>query len=75
MTIIPLHRPAPAADHLDRLPALWNTSSSNPAVIARQNLAAERTAFQVEHSPGYAAELAELQDWISSYEVPLKEDA
>lgn len=73
MNIIPIRRPT--GGHLDRVGGLENTDSRNPAVIARQKLAAERTAFQVEHSPGYAAELAELQDWISSYEVPLKEDA
>lgn len=73
MTIIPLRRPA--GNHLDALPALWNTSSSNPDVKARQQRAAERTAFRVEHSPGYAAELARLQDWIGSYEIPTKEDA
>ena len=74
MTIIPL-RQAPAESSLDRLPALWSTAPSNPDVKARQKLAAERTAFRVEHSPGYAAELARLQDWIGSYEIPTKEDA
>ena len=73
MNIIPLRKQKP--DMLDQLDRLYNTSSLNPAVIARQQLAAERTAFRVEHSPGYAAELARLQDWIGSYEIPTKEDA
>ncbi|MGO1259606.1 MAG: hypothetical protein ACTMII_11690 [Brachybacterium sp.] len=72
MTVIPIRRPT--GDQLDQNRALWNSSSNNPAVIARQKLAAERTAFQVEHSPCYAAELAELQDWISTFEIPLPED-
>ena len=72
MTVIPIRRPT--GDQLDQNRALWNSSSNNPAVIARQKLAAERTAFQVEHSPGYAAELAQLQDWISTYEIPLPAD-
>lgn len=76
MTIIPLHRPAPAADHLDRLPALWNTSSSNPAVKARRQRAEELTRFQIEHDPTYAAELAQLRSYIGSYEIPTpQEDA
>ena len=70
--IIPIRRPA--GDHLDRVGGLENTDSRNPAVIARQQLAAERTAFRVEHSPGYAAELARLQDWVGSYEIPTPEE-
>ncbi|MGP4916812.1 hypothetical protein ACTXJ9_14050 [Brachybacterium tyrofermentans] len=73
MTVIPIRRPT--GDQLDQNRALWNSSSNNPAVIARQKLAADRTAFLVANSDGYARELAELQDWISSYEIPLKEDA
>ena len=74
MTIIPL-RQAPAESSLDRLPALWSTAPSNPAVQARQKLSADRTAFLVANSDGYARELAELQDWLGSYEIPTKEDA
>ena len=55
-------------DQMDRLPALWNTSELNPAVKARQARAAELTAFQIDHDPGYAAELAALRSWIGSYD-------
>ena len=72
MTIIPLRRPA--GDHLDRLPALANTDSRRPEVQARQKLAADRTAFLVANSDGYARELAELQDWLGSYEIPTPEE-
>ena len=75
MTILPLHRPA-RGDHLDRLPALWNTSADNPAVRARQQRADEMTRFQIDHDPTYAAELAQLRSWVASYEIPTpKEDA
>ncbi|MGP9580925.1 hypothetical protein [Brachybacterium sp. AOP35-5H-19] len=74
MTIIPLHRPAPAADHLDRLPALWNTSADNTAVRARQQRAEELTRFQIDHDPTYAAELAQLRSWVGSYEIPTPEE-
>lgn len=74
MTILPLRR-RPSGDHLDRLPALWNTSSDNPAVQARQARSEEMTRFQIDHDPTYAAELAQLRSWIGSYEIPTKEDA
>lgn len=73
MTIIPLRRPA--GNHLDALPALWNTSADNPAVIERQQRSEELTRFQIEHDPCYATELARLRSWIGSYEIPTKEDA
>jgi hypothetical protein len=63
-------------DLLDRLPALWNTSSRNPAVRARQDRSASLTAQQCEHVPGYAAELARLQAWLTDYDTPITlEDA
>lgn len=70
--IIPLRKTP--ADHLDLVGTLENTSSRNPAVQARQKLSADRTAFLVANSDGYAAELAHLQDWISSYEIPTPEE-
>lgn len=73
MTVIPI-RPAPAADHLDRLPALWSTSADNPAVKARQQRAEELTRFQIDHDPTYAAELARLRSYIGSYEIPTPEE-
>lgn len=73
MTIIPLRRPA--GNHLDALPALWNTSADNPAVIERQQRSEELTRFQIEHDPTYATELARLRSWVGSYEIPTKEDA
>lgn len=69
MTILPLHRPA-RGDHLDALPALWNTSADNPAVQARQARSDELTRFQIDHDPIYAAELARLRSYIGSYEIP-----
>lgn len=72
--IIPIRRPT--GDHLDLVGTLENTSSRNPAVQARQKLSADRTAFLIANSDGYARELAELQDWLGSYEIPTpKEDA
>lgn len=66
-----LERPAPPRrDFLDRLPALWNTSAENPATIARQRRSEELTRFQIEHEPGYAADLARLRSWVGSYEIP-----
>lgn len=73
MTILPLRR-RPSGDQLDRLPALWNTSSENPAVRERQRRSEELTRFQIDHDPTYAAELAQLRSWIGSYEIPIKED-
>lgn len=64
-----------APDLLDRLPALFNTSSTNPAVIARQHRSATLTAQQCEHVPGYLPELAQLQAWLTDYETPTMEDA
>ena len=72
MTIIPLRRPT--GNHLDALPALYNTSADNPAVIERQRRSEELTRFQIDHDPTYAAELAQLRSWIGSYEIPTKED-
>lgn len=72
MNIIPIRRPA--GDHLNLVGSLANTDSRRPEVQARQKLAADRTAFLVANSDGYAAELAELQDWISTFEIPLPED-
>ena len=74
MTILPLHRPA-RGDHLDRVAALSNTDSRNPAVRARQQRSEELTRFQIAHDPAYAAELAQLRSWVASYEIPLKEDS
>ena len=72
--IIPIRRPT--GDHLDRVGTLENTSSRNPAVQARQKLSADRTAFLIANSDGYARELAELQDYIGSYEIQtIEEDA
>lgn len=73
MTILPLHRPA-RGDHLDALPALWNTSADNPAVRARQQRADELTRFQIDHDPTYATELAQLRSWVGSYEIPTPEE-
>ena len=73
MTILPLHRPA-RGDHLDALPALWNTSADNPAVRARQQRADELTRFQIDHDPTYASELARLRSYIGSYELPTPEE-
>ena len=74
MTIIPLRRPT--GNHLDALPALWNTSADNPAVQARQARSDELTRFQIEHDPTYATELAQLRSWVGSYEIPtIEEDA
>ncbi len=73
MTIIPLRRPT--GNHLDALPALWNTSADNPAVIERQRRSEELTRFQIDHDPTYATELARLRSWVGSYEIPTKEDA
>ena len=72
MTIIPLRRPA--GNHLDALPALWNTSADNPAVKARQQRSEELTRFQIEHDPTYATELARLRSWVGSYEIPTPEE-
>ena len=70
--IIPLHEPT--LDHLDRVVALSNTDSRNPAVIERQQRSDELTRFQIEHDPTYATELARLRSWVGSYEIPTKED-
>ena len=72
MTIIPLRRPT--GNHLDALPALWNTSADNPAVQARQARSDELTRFQIEHDPTYATELARLRSWVGSYEIPTPEE-
>ena len=72
MTIIPLRRPT--GNHLDALPALWNTSADNPAVIDRQRRSEELTRFQIAHDPAYAAELARLRSWIGSYEIPTPQE-
>ena len=72
MTIIPLRRPA--GNHLDALPALWNTSADNPAVIERQQRSEELTRFQIAHDPTYATELARLRSWIGSYEIPTPQE-
>lgn len=64
-----------APDMFDRLPHLWSTSSQNPAVIARQRASEERTRMLADNDPTYAADLVRLQDAISSYEIPTKEDA
>ena len=73
-TVIPLRKPA--GNRLDALPALWNSSADNPAVIERQQRSEELTRFQIEHDPTYATELARLRSWIGSYEIPTpKEDA
>lgn len=69
MTILPI-RPARTENHLDQLPHLWNSSSNNPAVKARQQRAEETTQFQIEHDPAYARELAELRSWLTDYEIP-----
>lgn len=72
--IIPLHKPT--LDHLDRVVALSNTDSRNPAVQARQQRSEELTRFQIAHDPTYAAELAQLRSWVQSYEIPTpQEDA
>lgn len=57
-------------NHLDHLPALWGTSPANPAVAERQRRSEEITAFQVEHDPDYAGELARLRSWVGDYEIP-----
>lgn len=72
MTIIPLRRPT--GNHLDALPALWNTSADNPAVQARQARSDELTRFQIDHDPTYATELAQLRSWVGSYEIPAPEE-
>ena len=72
MTIIPLRRPT--GNHLDALPALWNTSADNPAVIERQQRSEELTRFQIAHDPTYATELARLRSWIGSYEIPTPQE-
>ena len=72
MTIIPLRRPT--GNHLDALPALWNTSADNPAVQARQARSDELTRFQIDHDPTYATELAQLRSWVGSYEIPTPEE-
>lgn len=72
MTVIPI-RPAPAGDLFDRLPTLWNSSSSNPAVQARQQRAEETTRFQIDHDPTYAAELAQLRSWLTDYQIPTED--
>ena len=70
--IIPLHEPT--LDHLDRVVALSNTDSRNPAVIERQQRSDELTRFQIEHDPTYATELARLRSWVGSYEIPTPEE-
>ena len=72
-TIIPIRRPR-AGNHLDALPALWNSSADNPAVIERQHRSEELTRFQIEHDPTYATELAQLRSWVGSYEIPTPEE-
>ncbi|MGO1978194.1 hypothetical protein [Brachybacterium tyrofermentans] len=72
MTVIPIRRPT--GDQLDQNRALWNSSSNNPAVIARQQRAEELTRFQIDHDPTYAAELARLRSYIADYSIPLPAD-
>lgn len=73
MTILPI-RPTPATgDHLDQLHHLWNSSSLNPDVQARQQRAEETTRFQIDHDPTYAAELAQLRSWLTDYQIPTED--
>ncbi|GAB4095602.1 hypothetical protein GCM10028787_10770 [Brachybacterium horti] len=75
MKVIPISRPQrPPSNLLDRLPALWNSTPSNPAVQARQDRSEETTRFQIAHDPDYAGELARLRSWIATYELPAPEE-
>jgi len=58
---------------LDRLESLWNTSPANAATAERQRRSRERTEM-LSRSEAYAAELARLQDWLGSYELPTPEE-